>query len=97
VFLNSVCLSVKEPFNDSLLGEPNNVFSSFPGQSRSGSSLDDDAQLHYNVLSHPRDEQDTYRVRLTLPQRFITPGEPLQLRMLGSASQSRRFFGIYEE
>ena len=53
--------------------------------------------LDYEVKGFTRnDKEDTCGVmRLTVPATWLKPGEPAELKVVGSAAGSKRFFGIY--
>lgn len=58
-------------------------------------SADGKTTLKYTVKS--ANEQDSSGVmELTIPARLLKPGEAAELRVVGSATGSRRWFGLYE-
>ena len=58
-------------------------------------SADGKITLKYTVKS--ANEQDSSGVmELSLPASLLQPGEPAELRVVGSPAHSRRWFGLYE-
>jgi beta-galactosidase len=88
------------------VSEPSGKFNLFLGaqplleldvtrQNTTWRSTDGNAILKYTVRS--ADDQDSSGLmELTLPGSLVRPGEPADLRVVGSAANSRRWFGLYE-
>ena len=58
-------------------------------------SADGKATLKYTVKS-ANDQDSSGVMELSLPPSLLRPGEPVELRVVGSPTRSRRWFGLYE-
>lgn len=58
-------------------------------------SADGQTTLRYTVKS-ANDQDSSGVMELTLPASRLKPGEAIELRVIGSAANSRRWFGLYE-
>lgn len=79
------------------LGEKKLVDFAVAKESTRWTSPDGAVVLDYQVTDLVKFEQDTAgRMELTLPAAWLTPGQPGVLRVTGSRSDSKRWFGLYE-
>ena len=53
------------------------------------------ANLDYKVIGNRANEDSSGIMELSLPSSLLTPGKPVELQVVGSASNSRRYFGVY--
>ncbi len=58
-------------------------------------SADGKAILKYTAKA-ANDQDSSGLMELSLPATRVRPGEAVELRVVGSAAQSRRWFGLYE-
>ena len=67
-------------------------------ESKQFQSSDGQAVLDYEVKGFTReDKQDSCGImRLRVPAHWVKPGEPVELKAVGSAAGSNRFFGVYD-
>ena len=65
-------------------------------ENTSWSSADSKVTLKYDVLKKVGTEDRNGMMTLTVPGSMLTAGEPLELKVVGSDSKSRRWFGIYQ-
>ncbi len=60
-------------------------------------SADGSVELHYTVRSLDKKEDSSGIMELVVPATKLTPGgQPIRLRVTGSANKSRRYFGLQE-
>ncbi len=79
------------------LGDRELVELGWTGEDREWSSEDGLVRLAFEVQEIIVSGQDSVGpMRLTLPAAWLTPGEPATLRVTGSDSNTRRWFGLYE-
>jgi len=54
------------------------------------------ANLNYEVIDNRGQEDSSGIMELSLPTSLLTPGKPVELQVVGSPSNSKRYFGIYQ-
>jgi len=54
------------------------------------------ANLNYEVIGNRGQEDSSGIMDLSLPTSLLTPGKPVELQVVGSPSNSKRYFGIYQ-
>ena len=54
------------------------------------------ASLDYEVLGNRASADSSGIMELSLPTSLLVPGKPVELKVVGSASNSKRYFGIYQ-
>lgn len=53
------------------------------------------ANLDYKVIGNRAEEDSSGIMELSLPSSLLTPGKPVELKVVGSPSNSKRYFGVY--
>jgi hypothetical protein len=53
------------------------------------------ANLDYEVLSNRAGQDSSGIMELSLPTSLLVPGKKVELKVVGSSSSSKRYFGIY--
>jgi len=59
------------------------------------SGMEGKVNLDYEVLGNRAGQDSSGIMELSLPASLLTPGKPVELKVVGSSSDSRRYFGIY--
>ena len=54
------------------------------------------ANLNYEVIGNRAGEDSSGIMELSLPTSLLIPGKPVELKVIGSPSNSKRYFGIYQ-